>query len=188
MNGPHDMGGEQNYGPVRPEADEPIFHAEWEARALALTLAVGAHGKWNIDRSRFAREQLSPKLYLNSTYYERWIAALENLMVEHDLLTREELESGRVAAPAGPPPLKAAAVPATLRAGAPTLREAAAPPRFALGDRVCARVDAPATHTRLPRYARGRVGEVVMHHGCHVFADRNAIEYGAAGEHLYAVR
>ena len=56
MNGAHDMGGTMGFGPVVPEKDEPVFHAPWERRAFAITLAMGA-GRWNIDQSRSAREQ-----------------------------------------------------------------------------------------------------------------------------------
>ncbi|MEM9013309.1 MAG: nitrile hydratase subunit beta [Pseudomonadota bacterium] len=189
MNGPHDMGGEQNYGPVRPEPEEPIFHAEWEARALAITLAVGAHGRWNIDMSRFAREALPPALYLNSTYYERWIAALEHLMVKHGLLTAEELSSGRPDGGAkATPPLVAERVPEVLATGGPTSRPARRVPQFGVGDRVRTRNLHPATHTRLPKYARGKTGEIVLAHGPHVFADASALAADAPAEPLYAVR
>ncbi|MEO0619793.1 MAG: nitrile hydratase subunit beta, partial [Pseudomonadota bacterium] len=94
MNGIHDMGGMHGFGPVPIEIDEPVFHTEWEAKAMALTVAMAAWGKWNLDRSRFAREELSASLYLRLTYYERWIAALVNLMLQNDLVSREELESG----------------------------------------------------------------------------------------------
>ncbi|MDH5338185.1 MAG: nitrile hydratase subunit beta, partial [Rubrivivax sp.] len=82
MNGVHDMGGLQGFGPVQPEADEPLFHAAWERRALGLTLAIGASGQWNIDQARHARESLPPAQYLSSSYYQIWLAALERLMLE----------------------------------------------------------------------------------------------------------
>ncbi len=64
MNGPHDLGGQMGFGPVAPEKDEPVFHAEWEKRALGLTLVLGRAGRWNIDESRHARESLHPADYL----------------------------------------------------------------------------------------------------------------------------
>ncbi len=76
MNGLHDVGGMHGFGPVIPEAEKPIFHAEWHKRALALTLATGASGKWSLDESRFARESLTPEEMITLSYYERWIAAL----------------------------------------------------------------------------------------------------------------
>ena len=91
MNGVHDMGGFQGFGPVAPEADEPLFHAPWERRALGLTLAMGASGQWNIDLSRAARESLPPATYLGSSYYEIWIRGLEKLMLQRGLVTAADL-------------------------------------------------------------------------------------------------
>lgn len=92
MNGVHDMGGMHGFGPVVPERNEPVFHAEWERRAFALTLAMGAWGRWNLDMSRFAREQMPPAEYLGSGYYDKWLFGLEKLLVEHGFVTREEIE------------------------------------------------------------------------------------------------
>jgi nitrile hydratase len=72
MNGPHDLGGQMGFGPVAPERDEPYFHAEWEKRALGLTLSSGAFGAWNIDESRHTRESIPPASYLGASYYEIW--------------------------------------------------------------------------------------------------------------------
>lgn len=190
MNGVHDMGGMQCFGPVLPEENEPVFHAEWEARALAVTLAMAAWGKWNIDASRHARESLPPADYLRFSYYERWIAALAKMMVEHGLVSPEELESGRPDpdSPMARPPLDTAKVHEVLRRGGPTARPLARAPRFALGQKVRAINSHPLGHTRLPRYARGRLGEVVLLHGPHVFADQNAHFLGENPQHLYAVR
>ena len=93
MNGVHDMGGMQDFGPVVPEPDEPIFHADWERRVLALTLATSAPGGWNIDTSRHARESLPPAQYLSSSYYQIWLAGIEKLMSERDMITPEEIDT-----------------------------------------------------------------------------------------------
>jgi len=190
VNGVHDMGGQHGFGPVRPEPDEPVFHADWERRTFALTLAMGATGTWSLDASRFARESLPPATYLSSSYYEIWLAALERQLADHGLVTREELEAGRALAPPAPVArtLAAADVPATLGRGGPTLRDAPRPARFGPGDRVRARTTHPPTHTRLPRYARGRVGTVEHVRGCHVFPDTHAHGLGEAPEWLYTVR
>ncbi|MFO1329088.1 MAG: nitrile hydratase subunit beta [Rubrivivax sp.] len=176
MNGVHDMGGMQGYGPVRPEDPEPLFHAAWERRALGLTLAMGATGQWNIDQSRSARESLPPAVYLSSSYYEIWIRALERLMLERGLVTTDELAQGQLQEPARPVArvLAAQGVGAALARGTPTERPARAPARFGVGDRVRARNVHPQGHTRLPRYVRGHVGTVTLVHGGHVFADRHA--------------
>lgn len=175
MNSIQDMGGMQGFGPVMPEHNEPIFHAEWEKRALALTLAMGAAGLWNIDISREARESLDPRIYLNSSYYEIWIRAMENLMRDYGVVTQEELEQGRSLQ--APSPIvqrrDSEQIKAALAKGAPTERYTDQPARFKVGDRVLALNIHPKGHTRLPRYVRGHVGTVVMVHGAHVYPDRH---------------
>jgi nitrile hydratase len=165
------------FGPVEPEVDEPAFHAEWERRVFALTIALGASGEWNIDMSRFAREDRSPPDYLSKTYYELWLAGLERLLAERGVLERPP---GRV--------LTAADVPAVLARGGPAEREAPRPARFAAGDRVRTVNANPRGHTRLPRYARGRTGVIERVHGCHVFPDSNAHGRGEDPQWLYSVR
>ena len=93
MNGAHDMGGMHGFGPVEKEADEPVFHAEWERRAFAITLASGQLGLWNLDQSRYARETMPPALYLGSSYYEHWLYGLEVHLIENGLLGAEEIEA-----------------------------------------------------------------------------------------------
>lgn len=190
MNGPQDLGGSMGFGPVAPEKDEPLFHAEWEKRALALTLAMGATGQWNLDASRHARESLPPAQYLSSSYYEIWMAGLEKLMLEHGLVTREELATGRMSTAPKPVAGKLLAddVAAVLAAGRSTSRTVTAPARYAAGDRVRARNMHPVSHTRLPRYLRGHEGEIVLLHGAHVFPDTHARGEGEAPQHLYTVR
>ena len=176
MNGVHDMGGMHCFGPVRPESNEPLFHAAWEKRALALTLAMGATAQWNIDLSRAVRESLPPAVYLGNSYYETWIRALEVLMLERGLVTPGECESGLCMTTGKPLPhiLQADAVAATLARGSPSERPATASARFCQGDRVIARNLHPPGHTRLPRYVRGHPGSVVRVHGAHLFADTRA--------------
>jgi nitrile hydratase len=191
VNGAQDMGGAQGFGAVDPEPGEPIFHADWERRAFALTLAMGATGEWNLDASRFARESLPPAEYLTKTYYEIWLAGLERLMAERGLVSPDEVAQGRALDPA-PRPVKrtlaAADVEPSLRRGAPTNREPARPALFAAGDRVQARNMHPPTHTRLPRYVRGHVGTVTHVHGAHVFPDAHAHGLGEDPQWLYTVR
>jgi nitrile hydratase len=176
MNGVHDMGGLQVFGPVQLECDEPLFHADWERRALGLTLAMGASGQWNIDLSRSARESLPPAVYLSSSYYEIWIRGLERLMLQRGLVTAEELRLGEPVEPSRSLArvLRPEAVDATLARGSPTTRSGSQPARFAMGDRVRALNVHPQGHTRLPRYVRGKLGTVALVHGLHVFADRHA--------------
>ena len=183
------MGGAHGFGAVVAEPDEPVFHAEWERRAFALTLAMGATGEWNIDASRFAREDMAPAAYLSRSYYEIWLAGLERLLAERGLVAPDEVAAGRSLRAARPVRriLAAADVEGTLRRGDPSNREGPALARFGPGDRVRARTMNPATHTRLPRYVRGHVGTVTHMHGCHVFPDANAHGRGSDPQWVYTV-
>jgi nitrile hydratase subunit beta len=190
MNGPQDLGGQMGHGPVRPEADEPLFHAPWERSALALTVAMGACGMWTIDMSRHARESLPPVTYLSASYYEIWLRALTKLLIAHDMMTAEELETGWLLTPgrAVKRVLHAADVDAVLAKGTPYDRPCSEPPVFRVGDRIRCRNDHVTTHTRLPRYVRGVVGEIVENHGSFVFPDTNAHGQGENPTWCYAVR
>jgi nitrile hydratase subunit beta len=190
MNGAQDMGGMMGFGPVTAEPDEPVFHAAWERRAFALTLAMAAPGGWNIDQSRAARESLHPARYLAKSYYEIWVAGLEKLMLERGLVTPEEIDRGKVLQPGKSVAnlLTAERVERVLARGGPTERATAAPQRFELGDRVLARNIHPLGHTRLPRYVRGHVGRITHVHGAHVLPDSNATGGGENPQWLYTVR
>jgi nitrile hydratase subunit beta len=191
MNGIHDMGGMHGMGPVQHEVNEPVFHEAWEGRVYAITRAIGAWSKWNIDASRHGIERLAPVDYLRMSYYERWLARNIELLVQHGLLTEEELETGKAApgSQKATPPLRAAEVPDMVgRRGNYMRPEAGAKPRFQVGERVRARKMNPEGHTRLPRYARGREGTIARHHGIFVFPDTNAHFLGEQPQHLYSVR
>ncbi len=190
MNGPHDLGGAQGFGPVTPEPDEPWFHAEWERRVFALVLAMGATGAWNLDMSRHARERIPPADYLASSYYDIWRKGLERLLVEHGLATPEELAAGKSH---GRPPhaCRARRRPkgcrwALPKAGRPSARRRG-PRCFKIADRVRAKLMNPSGHTRLPRYVRGRSGSIAAVHGVHVFPDSNAAGRGEDPQWLYSV-
>ena len=189
MNGAQDLGGMQGFGPVTPEPDEPPFHFAWERRVLALTLATGASGKWNIDMSRAARESIPPARYLAMSYYEIWFEGLQRLLVTTGLATAEEIHGGRSLAPALPGVRRLAAsdVAATLARGSPAARGAPAPARFKLGDAVRTIAMNPMTHTRLPRYCRAKRGTIVAVHGAQVFPDSNGNGKGEQPKWLYTV-
>jgi nitrile hydratase subunit beta len=189
VNGAADLGGMMGFGPVEPEPEGHPFHADWERRALALTLAVGAAGRWSIDASRHARESLSPAQYLTSSYYAIWVAALEKLLVAHGLVAADEIAQRRSRGPGeAVRVLRAADVPKVLAAGSRYERATGEPARFRVGERVRTRNMHPTGHTRLPRYARGRVGVVERVHGAHVLPDANAHGAGEQPQHLYTVR
>ena len=192
----HDMGGRFGDGPVIPEPQGiPEFAADWHGRALALTLASGALGQWNIDTSRHARESLAPKDYTRYTYYEKWIAGLADLLVAKGVLSLEELAAGQAdgaLAELATRKLKAIDVGATLRKGAPATRNSQVERLYEVGQSVRTlrpagnrRVD--GGHTRLPAYAAGAYGRVLRYHGTHVLPDSAAHGLGDAAEPLYAV-
>ncbi|MCK0149491.1 nitrile hydratase subunit beta [Marivita sp. S6314] len=189
MNGPQDVGGRHGFGPVVAEEEHIRFHADWERRALGLTLAAGALGYWNIDASRHARESLPPAVYYGSSYYKIWMTALETLLENAGELTREELATGQALKPGHRADrcLAPQAVPQVLKAGGPSDRPGPAP-LFKVGDRVRTRNHQPAGHTRLPSYARERTGVVTALHGAHVYPDTNAHFKGEQPCPLYTVR
>jgi len=190
MNGVHDMGGMHGFGPIEPESDEPVFHEPWEARTLALTLAMGSWGKWTIDAARHARELIAPADYLRMSYYERWVEALVQLMIAHGLVSAEEMRPPHATRGAAreTPAVRAAQVEPQLRRGTVYERPVAVAPRFAPGAPVRTRNLHPIGHTRLPRYARGKRGAIARDHGVFVFADSNAHGRGEKPQHLYSVR
>ena len=189
MNGVHDMGGMQDMGPIQYEKNEPVFHARWEARVDAMDRAMSAFGKWNIDSWRYDIETLPPADYLRMSYYERWLHALEKRIVQHGLVTASELETGKPA----PGSLKAvpALTPEKVRnynRGIPSAKDPAVLPQFQVGQRVRARNIHPALHTRLPRYARGKTGQIARDHGVYAFPDTNSQFLGEKRQHVYSVR
>jgi len=190
MNGVHDMGGMTCYGRVVREENEPRFHAHWERRVFGMTmLAIGRID--TLDAFRHAIERMDPTHYLSSTYYEHWLAALEILAVEKGLLTPEELASGALRSKGGAtePPLPPEAVRQVVAHGAPCDRNTGRlTPRFAPGDHVKAKNLNPVGHTRLPRYARGKVGVIDRVHGTFVYPDTNAHGSGEQPQPLYCVR
>ena len=192
----HDMGGRFGDGMVHPEGpEEPVFHDAWHARALAVTLAAGSLGQWNIDMSRRARENLAPTDYAGFSYYEKWLAGLADLLVETGVLTRADLTgqgNGDSPHPLVGRTLRAADVPAVLARGGPTARPGGPPQRFEAGQMVrtlrpAANRRHPGGHTRLPAYAAGARGRVLRCHGAHVLPDANAHGAGEAPEPLYTV-
>jgi len=190
MNGIHDMGGLQDMGPVQHERDEPVFHAEWEGRVYAINSALRATGKWNLDAWRHQIELLPPVEYMQMTYYERWLRINEQLLVKHGLVTPTELASGKPdpGSTKAIPALTAAAVANRLGRGIPSSQDPAVRPQFKVGQRVRARNMNPVGHTRLPRYARGKVGIIGRDHGVYLFPDTNAHFQGEKRQHVFSVR
>lgn len=189
MNGVHDMGGLECYGPVITGPDE-LFHEPWEKDVLAMALAMGATGTWNLDQSRSARESLPPDSYLSVGYYRIWLLALEKLLLTHELLSEDELNQNK----AIDPPRKVARVLAAedvatvLAKGAPVSRHVDSVASFSIGDKVVIHNRHLTSHTRLPAYIRNRTGVIHKVHGAHIFPDSHAIGNGEDPRWLYNVR
>jgi nitrile hydratase subunit beta len=189
MNGIHDMGGMDGFGKVEPEPDEPVFHARWEARVLALNRAMAATGVYNIDAARYAREMLPPPVYLASSYYWKWFLGLEAMLLERAMIDAEELARRRALYPAQAlryGKLAPGDVARVMQRGS-FARQPSAPPRFEPGERVRTRNMHPKSHTRLPRYARGHVGTIERVQGCHVFPDATVLGRGEEPQWLYTL-
>ncbi len=179
MNGIHDLGGLTCFGPVEREGDEPRFHEEWERRVFALTLASLGGGLGPVDAFRHAIERMDPVQYLETTYYEHWLEALETRVADRDLAK----------VTAGDEPLTPDIVDAVIAQGVDPTRETDSfSPRFAVGDPVRAKNWNPSGHTRLPRYARGRRGVIALIHGNHVYPDTYAHDRGENAQPLYSVK
>ena len=189
MDGVHDMGGMDGFGAVEPEHDEPVFHAAWEGRVMAMTRAMGAATGWTIDMQRFSRERLAPHIYLAASYYQKWLLAMRQMLLDHGLIAADELAAGHALHPGAPlkrGPFTLATVQRVMTRGA-FGRPAGAAARFKVGDRVRAKNIHPRTHTRLPRYARGHAGVIECVQGCHVFPDAAAEAQGEQPQWLYTV-
>ncbi len=189
MDGMHDMGGMSGFGRIPIEQNEPVFHSSWEGRAFAMVLLGFSWRRWNLDQTRSSHEGFTPQQYLSLSYFERLVTALADRAIKAGMITADEVKAGHAASPSqkGSQSLGAAAVSAFLRAPRNYLRATTAEPRYKVGDTIRTVTDSPESHTRLPRYARGRDGVIVLYHGCNVFADASA-EDRENPQHLYGVR
>lgn len=189
MNGAHDMGGMMGFGLVAAETDEPVFHAEWEKRMMAMNVATGAAGAWNIDMGRHARENRDPREYLDSTYYQIWYLGLARLLVERGLVGADELTAGRALRPGEKIArvLAPGQVAAAMARRVPYERAPTNAARFNIGMTVRAKEMHPSGHTRLPRYVRGKLGTIAIVHGVHTYPDTHAHGEGEQPHWLYCV-
>ena len=196
MNGIHDMGGMDGFGPVQRETNEPVFHEPWEGRVFGMSISGVGRPPSTIDARRHRIERLDPARYLASSYYERWLARMEEAIVAGGALSRDEIEAKikefsanrDLPVPRREDPAATEQISVLLRTGNPVTRTIRRKPRFAVGDRVMTRNLNPHGHTRLPRYTRGKHGVITAHHGAHVFPDTNAHGLGENPQHLYTVR
>jgi len=189
MNSVHDMGGMDGMGPIQVEKNEPVFHERWEGRVIAMRRAMAATRQIPAS-ARPAIESITAADYLRMSYYERMFTALVEQLVESSQVTRAEIESGK------PAKGSAKAIHALTASEAatlpfrvpPVMLSVAVNPRFQAGQRVRARNLHPVSHTRLPRYARGRTGVIERDRGVQAFPDTNVLSLGEKPQHVYSVR
>jgi nitrile hydratase len=188
VNSIHDLGGMHGFGAVDAERNEPPFHEPWEGRAGGLLEVMTFPAGFTVDRFRYLRETLRPDLYLTQNYYEQWIYIAEQALLEAGMISAAELSNGKSLTSKRTDAIRPDAVWGFLHDRTHSGRELAATPTFAIGHQVRARTMHPAGHTRLPRYARGKTGSIVRHHGGHVLPDANAHGHADVAQHLYTVR
>ncbi|MBT8154081.1 nitrile hydratase subunit beta [Epibacterium ulvae] len=190
MDGIHDCGGMDGHGPVLPEKNEPVFHGDWERRMFGLNWAIGMNGFWNQDEYRHAMENRPVLDYLGDPYYAKWLYGVETLLVGKGIATAAEIAEARALPPQKKvggveTPLTAEIVPQIIKDGFTFRREADAKPAYAVGDKILTRNIFIKGHTRLPRYAREKIGVITQHHGIFSFNDSAANEQDERPQHLY---
>lgn len=191
MNGVHDMGGMHGFGPIPIEEDEPVFHHEWEGRVYGMRPPLPIPGGF-----RYAVERLDPGLYLTSSYYERWLHAKIQGLIEAGAFTRAEFDeqlayfhdNPQATPPRREDPEGVERAIAGIHATETNRREIDVEVAFRPGDDVLTRNTHPTGHTRLPRYARGKRGQVVHYYGVQLFDDATSAGRPDEAEALYSVR
>ena len=188
MDGTHDLGGREGFGPIDVDEPEAPFHAPWEGRVRGMVNAMSGAPDWNLDWFRHVRELIEPADYLSRPYFDQWIQTYCAMLVNSGLASVEEVASGsssaRVEGLARPMSANdvAGAQPGAKRYDG----EIPESPAYAVDEPVRARRHGVSGHTRLPAYVRGRAGRVTKHHGAHVLPDANALGEKRY-EHLYTV-
>lgn len=194
MDGIHDLGGMQGFGAIDVEADEPFFHAEWEKRVFALSMATPFVAGFDDDHFRRQIEQISPRRYLDSSYYQLWMDGLIAQMREQAIVSNEELDQATSLASlpeqfdSSEQAQAAGLLEIVFEGESRTMPDAEnCPHRFKLGERVGTLNHISSVHTRLPRYARGKTGTVIAEQGNFIFSDSNSIYGGPEPQMLYTV-
>ncbi|MGR3292264.1 MAG: nitrile hydratase subunit beta [Paracoccaceae bacterium] len=187
MDGIHDLGGKQGFGPVPVESGDAPFRYDWEKRMWAIARSGVAHGI-TIDWFRHGLERMVPKDYLAFRYFNKWCTNYLMLLIDGGVVTLEEVTKGHVNSPADPAKaLSVAEVVAIGKNGAVSFEtEATTPSLYSVGDTIRTKSRTTADHSRLPAYARNARGTIITHHGSHWLPDQGA-EGLHVGEHLYTV-
>ncbi|MFO1037534.1 MAG: nitrile hydratase subunit beta [Geminicoccaceae bacterium] len=188
MDGVHDLGGRQGFGPVDVAEPEVPYHHPWEGRMMAMARIMTRAPDWNIDWFRHVRELIGPVDYLSRNYFDQWMQTYSAMLVNSGWATVEEVAAGRSlgAAPTVPPPMTVEGVAAFKRKSA-SFTGPGPGPAFAVGDTVRTKALAGPGHTRLPGYARARVGRIASYEGDHVLPDVCAVTGERRYRPLYTV-
>jgi nitrile hydratase subunit beta len=186
MNGIHDVGGMDGFGPIQREENEPVFHEPWEGRLRAIhTLASKKHKFYHIDESRHTIEQIDPVYYMGSSYYQLWLLRTETLLMDRGVLSEEEIQLRMAQLSPGSSPrshlepyrkVKPLMRSTERKVVIETTSGAKQPndpiqPKFSTGTVVKAKVISPMGHTRIPRYIRGKQGIIESIHGNFILPD-----------------
>ena len=191
MHGIHDLGGMHGFGAIPIVEGDYVFKNDWQRRSFGLAQALAGPTPFCADMHRYKIEQIAPIDYLRMDYFEKWAIATSELLKDAGLANASELRTGKKEfdvdlarhRPTGPDSLvQAMKQGVQLKFPAETRS-----PGFTVGEKIRVRTDAPAGHTRVPRYVRGRVGEIVADHGVFQFADTVARGQGPSPQHCYAV-
>ena len=186
MDGAHDLGGKQGFGPIDVETDFVAFHEPWQARGWAITRSI-FRADWTLDWWRHVRELIDPVDYLTRPYFDSWLQLQMAALIDSGAITLEEAVSGKAAGRAADAkPMRPEAIPGIAGAAATFDRPLDGSPAFKPGDGVRTRRMGDSGHCRLPAYAQGRAGRIHAYHGAHVFADASARGDERAA-HIYSV-
>lgn len=188
MDGIHDLGGRHGFGKIDVNEPEIQFHVPYEARVRCMVHAITQAPDWSVDWFRHCRELINPGDYLTRPYFDQWAQAYSAMLINSGWATIDEICSGKAANKVdGLPPAVTES-----QARAAVLKEkrfdavVKAKPIYNNSDEIRTITKVPGGHTRLPQYARGRIGRVIDHHGAHIFADAMAVNE-KRHEHLYTV-
>jgi len=188
MDGVHDLGGKQGFGPIDVDEVDVPFHADWEGRMWAIAQCARSPD-WTIDWWRHVRELIDPVDYLSRPYFDSWAQTHIAAFIDSGGFTLDEILSGQSANTLADPQASQGYedILTAIEAQADRFdRETEAQPIYQVGDKIFTRQLLPDHHTRLPTYARGKPGVIHDHHGAHVFADASA-QGNEIAQHLYSV-
>ena len=179
----------QGFGPIAPEDDELTFHLSWEGRVLGLQRSILFLGLWNIDVFRHAQEKIQAIDYLSWSYYERWVHTLTATALERGLFDQDELRVGKSLSGESPIATKKLTMKSINKAyvRGNFERIGDSQPEFSVGDMVVTKQTHTSLHTRLPRYARDKLGTVIAIRGRHVFPDSVVAHGSEDSQWLYTV-